>query len=581
MPDGTIKRVRVDTSKTGGGEPEPEKPNYAQTALTHALRGATFGFSDELAGLGGKLIGKDYKTTRDAVRKYEQEAKAANPKTALASELAGALPTAALPILGQVGRGAKALGAIGKSARIGAGEGGLYAMGASTSEDPKVQARDATVGMGLGGLLGGGITGATKGLHNTAKNLFSAVGKNATQRSIGKVLRNAGETPEGINQRAASDPALTPADVSPDLQQLLGTAMQTASPVRNEAVEQAGVRLSAQKQKVLDKLTGKQVADAETVVQNYKTKNAPVMKKAYDEAYTGNVDVGKSPAFEGLLSRPSVRKALTESLQAYTDRTGKVVEGDVLPVEVLDKMSGILGDAMAGARMAREGTKATTLSKAKAAWDGWLKDHAPESLFKARKLAEKNFQFEDAVRQGQDYLNTPSKTITDNLIKFKDKPELLKAYRAGTTDAVAKKMSRVKEGASLDASFTPAEHKRLKAIMGPRYKTFKQSLETEGKIAKTRTAVQGAPHIEGVPAGVAPPASHINMWMRLAQQAAGAAQRNPVRKRKGELVEALTNPQGLKGIPTPELINAIGAHRFGGASGMVPQMGTEPYPGHR
>ena len=432
--------------------------------------------------------------------------------------------------------------------------------------------------MGLGGITAGGITGGGRGIHALLQKVFPAVGKKSSGRIVEKVLRDADETPESVNRKVAEDPNLTPADVSPEMRKLLNVVTKSSNPARQEVIEQSGVRLSAQKQKVLDKLTRKQAYDAETVIQRYKAKNEIPMSNNYKNAYKSSVNVAEDKNFEKLIQRPSIREALLESMKGYADRTGKIVDGDVYPVEVLDKMSGILGDQAAELRKAGKGTQATSMSSAKNVWDDWLKDNAPESLFTARKLAEKNFQFEDAVRQGQDYLNTPMQKITDTMVKLKDKPEMLKAYRNGAIDAVSKKLARVKEGASLEASFTPAEKKRLKAIMGPRFKGFWDALKVEGKIAKTKRTVEGDPRIEAAPDALGLPVSRIGLLWSTAQGALRGAQSGPARKRREELAYMLTDPSGLKGIPTPDLIKAIGNYRFGAPAAVLPQQGNEPYP---
>ena len=79
-----------------------------------ALQGATLGFGDELAGLGGAIAGKafnlvgigddktfaeDYKTIRDRYRGDVDKFAKENPKSALGLTVAGSLPTiAAAPL---------------------------------------------------------------------------------------------------------------------------------------------------------------------------------------------------------------------------------------------------------------------------------------------------------------------------------------------------------------------------------------------------------------------------------------------------------------------------------------------------
>ena len=578
MPDGSIKRVRVPAEEKNA---EPAQISPLSTALSHALGGATFQFADEIAGGLGKLAGKDYKTTRDAVRKHMQETKEANPKTALASEIAGGLATGVPGLLRSAGlkAGATVKEALPKLARVGAGQGGAYAYGASASDDPEVQARDAAYGAAFGGAFGAGVPALTRGAQYAGRTMFPAVGKGSTERSIAKILEAAGETPAGVNAKVAKGENLTPSDVSPALQQLTKFAATIDSPARQSGLANIAGRLSAQKQRVLDTLTGKKTADAEAVIQSAKARLSRPMKDAYNEAYKHSVNVKDNKAFEQLMQRPAVRNAYMEAMSNYTNRTGRQLEGDDIPVEILDKVSGVIGDAARVAKEAGEGSKMVPLNAAKSAWDKWLARSGPESLQKGRDLAHKGFQFEDAVRKGQDYLKTPMQTITNDLVELKKDPKLLKAYRAGVTDAVAKKLAGIKEGASYQKAFTPAEKKRLKNIMGKKFDNFWDKLKQEGKIARTSDVVKGNPHIEGVPSVLQTPVSEVNLLGRIIQQASRFGQRGPARQRREELIGMLTDPAGLKGIPTSDMIHAMGKHKVGGAAGIVPQFGQEPYPG--
>jgi hypothetical protein len=94
-----------------------------------AAQGATFGFSDELRGLGSAIIGKGYKEGRDAEREALAQAREDAP---------------ILSLLGEVGGGvATGFGAAGGLRTLGAKAGGLLGKGAS-----KVMGRPAMQGVG-------------------------------------------------------------------------------------------------------------------------------------------------------------------------------------------------------------------------------------------------------------------------------------------------------------------------------------------------------------------------------------------------------------------------------------------------
>jgi hypothetical protein len=173
---------------------DPDAPSELESGLEGAKQGLTFGFADELQGGFGALLdtitglgdeqaailgeeydsGENYRGLRDAAREDVEAAQAANPKSFLAGELAGAL----LVPGGAAGGGAKGLakaatkGVRGPSPSTllratgrGAAEGALY--GAGTAEEMEDVARGA-VG---GGLAGGGASAALGGLGKTMRFL--------------------------------------------------------------------------------------------------------------------------------------------------------------------------------------------------------------------------------------------------------------------------------------------------------------------------------------------------------------------------------------------------------------------------
>lgn len=170
---------------------EPEKTSKADSALGGFVEGSTFGFSDEIAGgvgglmdyvsQGGKLDLKDYyKIRRDLVRENQKKAKADNPGTFMASELAGGV---ANPV-GNVGSGAT----IGKMALSGLATGALGGAGYSEGEDLADIAMDSAKGGALGAGIAGGLGLAGKALTRGTKAASEGsevVADNLAARAIG------------------------------------------------------------------------------------------------------------------------------------------------------------------------------------------------------------------------------------------------------------------------------------------------------------------------------------------------------------------------------------------------------------
>lgn len=224
-----------------------------------AISGATFGFNDELAGLGAALVpgGQGYSDVRDIVRGNAAGARIAAPKTMLATEIAGGLAPALLTL----GAGTTAQGLSGgeralRAAEVGGALGAIGGLGHSEGETIGEIAGDVgdSFAMGTGlGLLGSGLGSAVRGVR--AK--FSP--EQAVMREVDALL------PATVGQSIARQEALAPGtatlgDFVPGMSRLVGksreagrTAVdQTAERVRalDRARQSVGQRYQAIEQKL-------------------------------------------------------------------------------------------------------------------------------------------------------------------------------------------------------------------------------------------------------------------------------------------------------------------------------------------
>src|SRR3990167_3317703 len=111
------------------------------TALDPLLQGLTFGFGDELIGAGGGVadvvgggsFSEGYTGARDRAREGLASFRERNPKTAVGLEIAGAVPTALIP-MGAVARGAGLGTKMYQGAKAGAIAGGMYGTGAADGD---------------------------------------------------------------------------------------------------------------------------------------------------------------------------------------------------------------------------------------------------------------------------------------------------------------------------------------------------------------------------------------------------------------------------------------------------------------
>ncbi len=142
--------------KRKSNEKKGAKLPYAAKLPLTALQAPTFDFLDEIIGSGTKLLGGDYKSSRDIVRGATKSFQEENPITSLLSQLGATLPAflvnppAALAKTGQT---------LGKFALkrpkttlmgTGAGTGFVSGLGASEAETPYGLLSDATISAGIG-----------------------------------------------------------------------------------------------------------------------------------------------------------------------------------------------------------------------------------------------------------------------------------------------------------------------------------------------------------------------------------------------------------------------------------------------
>lgn len=139
-----------------------------------AAQGLTFGFADELAGLGAAIVpgGRGYREAVEASRQRVEDLRELNPMAATLSEVAGG---AALPVgafLGIGGRAAVASGRLGgaaaRGAATGAATGALTGLGEAEGTLAE-RAPEAGLGGLFGGVVGGGLGGASGALGTVTR----------------------------------------------------------------------------------------------------------------------------------------------------------------------------------------------------------------------------------------------------------------------------------------------------------------------------------------------------------------------------------------------------------------------------
>lgn len=265
-----LRNLSEQSRKAGGAVTKEEAAwarsgeyNPVQDFLDSFVHGATFGWSDELAGiLPGGRTREEQKQRIEDLRMIgaSEEAKSVGvPGTkwvnpAMASELAGGV---GVGLLGGSAAGAfrggttaagegvslltRAIHAGGRGAAVGAGSGALY--GAGEGEGLPDRAKRGAVGGLAGGLLGGAIGAAMPPLAAGAGYLGRATqeafaptaasrraGRNILGRAMDEAEIGIGELGEMLSQ----EPGSTPADLSPVLAREARAAVATSPRLSRE-----------------------------------------------------------------------------------------------------------------------------------------------------------------------------------------------------------------------------------------------------------------------------------------------------------------------------------------------------------
>lgn len=230
----------------------------ADTPLSNFVRtlaeGATFGFADELAGVGAALVpgGQDFEGAVEESRARMDVIRRTNPGAAFAGELAG---VAASPLTGLLGAGfgvIRGAGGVLRSLAAGGATGaaGGALMAAGQGEGDLVErAAPAAVG-GLAGGLTGGLLSAGGAVAGRFARPFRSTRRMARDE-LADMTAQAGLTPEELPaavRRASvpNGPEAVVADVSPAFGRRAPGIVRQAPGLQTDVVPALRVRLAPQ-----------------------------------------------------------------------------------------------------------------------------------------------------------------------------------------------------------------------------------------------------------------------------------------------------------------------------------------------
>jgi hypothetical protein len=189
--------------------------DYAKGVGRSAASGLTFNWSDELiAGARARAEGIPYEQALKEEREAKKEFEGQYPATAIASELAGSVPTMFVPGLG-IAKGAQIASrvarpilspAVVQGIKTGAVQGGLSGLGESEStqlfsaEDIGSRLKSAAQGAGVGSVVGGALSKGAEVLSpavtGVMERLSPKISENVAMSRVLQDLERSGMTPE-------------------------------------------------------------------------------------------------------------------------------------------------------------------------------------------------------------------------------------------------------------------------------------------------------------------------------------------------------------------------------------------------
>jgi hypothetical protein len=496
-------------------------------------QGATFGFADELESLMKSLSGQgSYEQNLAALELAKQRYGQQNPKTALATEIAGGLPYALLPFLGtaryaQMARDAAPLVRAGVTAGASAVTGALTgALGGAGSAGVGERMAGARVGGTLGGLVGGAAPVVTKGIGMAGSKVVDVTSGIPVVQQVGKAVGLAtGQSVDYANRaKAKLLEALYRDKVSPaDLEKMIlasanlektitrttkpvgiadiagenvrsladvaqkypSTARQTAKASLEERAAGQGERIQADISKYLGGFTDPFEYTA-AIAQRQKEVSSPLYQKAY--AYGEVTD----PKVLKFLELPQFKTA-TKEAQGLLEAEGRTVDMSRPTVETLDNIKRGL-DALIFAQI-KEG-KLSELGKIyKKKKNEFLSelDTAVPDFGRARAAFAGEAELLDATKLGQDFYKQTAAEANRTFAKLSASEQ--EAYKVGALDAVKEKIISAKDTADIRKRIfgSPSERSRVSSLFpdDATFKQFEKDMMTESMMRKTQEKILG------------------------------------------------------------------------------------------
>ena len=474
FPEGTSEATirKFTLNKAGTPEsPTPAAPARPQAnrpeaflpgAAGQALQGLSMGFSDEaiarMRALKGDQSYEDLvKAEREGLRKYAEE----NPRTAMASELGGALVPAAFTAgAGMIPQVTRTLGPkvanllFGKAPSIprmmgyGAGSGAVTAIG-TTEKEPAEYGNEALRGGTAGALTTGavGLLGkyvAMPAFRKIKTSLGFGDANKAADLAIVKALEKDGMTPDQAlaKMQAMSRGEITLADLGENTAALLRNATAAPSPARimgkSELATREMERIPRVSEDLRTLMSGSK--DFYTDVLDLTKKRAqeaePLYKAAWDSAPTFNPTT--APDIAKLRNLPTFKEAMKIGAKRMADNELDIADPRNT-LRALHETKIALDDMIESAMREGKGGQAGTLLDMKRRLLADMEKASPEYRI-ARQTFAGDSELFTAMKEGQRIYTLPEMDMRKLIDRFKDSPSEYDAFRAGISQAMLEKL---------------------------------------------------------------------------------------------------------------------------------------------
>jgi hypothetical protein len=474
FPEGTSEATIRKFTLNKAGTPDatapaaPVRPQVQRPeamlpgAAGQALQGLSMGFSDEaiarLRSLKGDRSYEDLvKAEREGLRKYAE----ANPRTAMASELGGALvPAVFTGGAGAIPQVSKAVGPklanllFGKAPSIprmmgyGAGSGAVTAVG--TSEKPV----DELGGEALKGGAAGAVTTGAAGLLGkyVAMPAFNKIktslgfgdANKAADIAIVKALEKDGMTPDQAlaKMQAMSRGEITLADLGENTAALLRRATAAPSPARilgkSELAGRELERIPRVSEDLRTLMSGSKdfYTDVLDLIKKRSDEADPLYKAAWASAPTFNPTT--APDIARLRNLPTFKEAMKIGAKRMADNDLSIADPRNT-LRALHETKIALDDMIESAMREGKGGQAGTLLEMKRRLLTDMEKASPEYRI-ARQTFAGDSELLTAMKEGQRIYTLPELEMRKLIDRFKDSPSEYDAFRSGISQAMLEKL---------------------------------------------------------------------------------------------------------------------------------------------